>query len=84
MSWRTRKVLGRPWQDWLFTGAGVVFIMSLIPMLWTGAQVPVFTGLSTALMLYGLALAHMSYGNVMAVVTETVAATIWLMLGLGL
>lgn len=84
MTWRTYRVFGRPWQDWLFTLAGVVFIIGLIPMLLAGTDVPLFTGLSTAAMLYGFVAAHISYGNWMAVVTEFITGTIWLILGLGI
>lgn len=83
-SWKTAIVAGRPWQDWLFAVAGLVFIAGLVPMLVAGTDVPLFTGLSTAAMLYAFALAHISYGNWMSVVTETVTGTIWLLLGLGL
>ena len=84
MSWKTYKIAGRPWQDWLFSTAGVVFIIGLIPMLLAGTPVPLATGLSTAAMLYAFAAAHISYGNWMSVTTEVATATIWLMLGLGL
>lgn len=84
MSWRERKIAGRPWQDWLFAIAGVVFIIGLVPMLLAGTPVPLFTGLSTAAMLYAFAAAHVSYGNWMSVTTETTTATIWLLLGLGI
>lgn len=83
MSWRTARVLGRPWQDWLFSVAGIVFIVGLIPLLLSDADVPMFTGLSTAAMLYAFAAAHVSYGNWLSVVTELTTATIWLLLGLG-
>ncbi len=82
--WRTKRIYGRPWQDWLFSVAGCVFIVGLLPMLAAGTPVPAFTGLATALMLYLFAAAHASYGNWMSVSTETVTATIWLLLGLGL
>lgn len=83
MTWRERTVLGRPWQDWLFSVAGVVFIVGLVPLLLSNAHVPMFTGLSTAAMLYAFAAAHISYRNWMSVATELTTATIWLLLGLG-
>lgn len=80
--WKTYRIGGRPWQDWLFSVAGVVFIIGLLPMLVAGTPVPLATGLSTALMLYALAIAHVSYSNWMSVAIESVAATMWLALGL--
>lgn len=80
--WRTARIGGRPWQDWLFASAGVVFIIGLVPMLVAGTNVPLFTGLSTATMLYAFAAAHISYRNWMSVATEMSTATIWLLLGL--
>lgn len=82
--WKTAVVAGRPWQDWLFAVAGCVFIIGLVPMLVAGTDVPLFTGASTAAMLYAFALAHISYGNWMSVATEVTTGTIWLLLGLGL
>lgn len=82
-TWRNATIVGRPWQDWLFSVAGVVFIVGLVPMLLSGADVPMFTGLSTATMLYCFAAAHVSYRNWMSVCTEMTTATIWLLLGLG-
>lgn len=82
-SWRDANVAGRPWQDWLFAGAGVVFIIGLVPLLASGTPVPMFTGLATAAMLYAFAAAHVSYRNWMSVGTEMTTATIWLLLGLG-
>lgn len=83
-TWRERRIFGRPWQDWLFSVAGLVFIVGLVPMLLAGTHVPMFTGLSTAVMLYAFAAAHISYRNWMSVSTELTTATIWLLLGLGL
>ncbi len=80
---REWRVGGRPWQDWLFSAAGVVFIVGLVPLLAADTQVPLFTGLTTAVMLYLFAVAHASYGNWMSVATEIVTATVWLLLGLG-
>ncbi len=81
MSWKTYRIAGRPWQDWLFSCAGIVFILSLVPLVLSGADIPPVTAFSTAVMLYALAVAQVSYGNWMSVATETVAASLWVVLG---
>lgn len=82
-SWKTARVAGRPWQDWLFSVAGGVFVAGLIPMLVAGTRVPLMTGLTTAALLYAFAVAHASYGNWLAVLTECCTATVWLLLAVG-
>lgn len=82
-SWRTWRVVGRPWQDVVFAVGEVVFLVALVPLLWTRTQVPVYTGLSTGLMLYLFGLCQLSYRNWMTLVLGLTTATIWVLLGLG-
>lgn len=81
--WRTRRFLGRPWQDLGFTAAGIVFLVGLMPLLWLGYSIPPATGLSTAIMLYGIVVCQVSYGNWLAVIETLFTATVWLLIGFG-
>lgn len=83
-TWRTYKFFGRPWQDLLFAIGEVVFLASLVP-LWfkENANVPLFTGAATALMLYAFMVAHISYRNWITVTLSFVTATLWLLIGFG-
>lgn len=83
MTWRTYKIYGRPWQDVTFAVGEVVFLVALVPLLWTHTQVPLYTGLSTALMLYAFGVCQFSYQNWITLVLGVTTATIWLLLGLG-
>lgn len=83
MSWRTRKFFGRPWQDLLFAVGEVVFLATLLPLLFSNADVPFFTGAGTAVMLYSFAVAHISYRNWITVALTLITATLWLLIGLG-
>lgn len=82
--WRTKRVLGRPWQDLLFSIGEAVFLVSLGPLLFTDANIPLFTGLATAAMLYSFAAAQASYRNWITLTLTSLTATIWLLLGLGI
>lgn len=83
MSWRTAKVFGRPWQDLIFAVGEVVFLVALVPLLWTNTRVPLYTGLSTGIMLYLFGLCQLSYRNWITVALGLTTATIWVALGLG-
>ena len=83
MSWRTRQVLGRPWQDIVFAVGEVVFLITLAPLLFRRTNVPLLTGLGTAAMLYTFMLAHISYRNWITVSLTWVTATLWVLIGLG-
>jgi len=84
-SWRNQTVLGRPWQDLLFAVGEVVFLISLVPLLFQDdANVPLFTGLATGFMLYAFTLAHVSYRNWITVTLSTITATIWVLVGFGI
>jgi hypothetical protein len=82
-SWRTRRFFGRPWQDIIFAIGEIVFLTTLIPLLFVEANVPLFTGLGTAIMLYTFTLAHVSYSNWITVGLTTITATLWVLIGLG-
>lgn len=82
-TWNTRKFAGRPWQDILFAVGEIVFLTSLIPMLFTDTNVPLFTGLATAIMLYAFTLAHVSYSNWITVGLSSLTATLWVLIGFG-
>lgn len=83
MDWRNHRVVGRPWQDVIFAIGEVVFLFSLVPLLFVDAHVPLFTGLATGGMLYAFMLAHISYGNWITVMLSFVTATLWVLIGLG-
>lgn len=83
MSWREYKIVGRPWQDIVFAIGEVVFLIALVPLLWTRTKVPVYTGLSTGLMLYLFGLCQLSYRNWITLALGLTTATIWILLGLG-
>lgn len=82
--WRTAKVLGRPWQDLLFAIGEVVFLLTLVPLWLSNAEVPLFTGLGTGFMLYAFMMAHISYRNWITVTLSFVTATLWVLIGLGI
>lgn len=80
----SRAVLGRPWQDWVFAIGEVVFLVSLLPILFDGnANVPAVTGLVTAAMLYGFLACQISYRNWMTAALTVVTATVWVLIGVG-
>jgi hypothetical protein len=83
VTWRTCTFLGRPWQDLTFAVGEVVFLVALVPLLFSNARVPSYTGLSTAAMLYLFAVAQFSYRNWITLSLCWVTATLWLLLGLG-
>lgn len=83
VSWRTRRFFGRPWQDLIFAVGEVVFLATLVPLLFRDSNVPLFTGLGTALMLYAFVAAHISYRNWITVFLSTVTATLWVLIGMG-
>lgn len=83
MTWRERKVFGRPWQDVIFAIGEIVFLVSLVPLVTTDSNVPALTGLATAFMLYAFTAAHVSYRNWITVVLSLVTATLWLLIGFG-
>lgn len=83
-TWRTRKILSRPWQDLIFAVGEIVFLASLFPVLAdNSAHVPAFTGIATAIMLYAFMAAHVSYRNWITVTLTFVTATLWVLIGLG-
>lgn len=82
-TWRTRRFLGRPWQDLLFAAGEVVFLVTLVPVLMVDANVPLLTGLGTAAMLYAFMVAHVSYRNWITVALTALTATLWVLIGLG-
>lgn len=82
--WRSRTILGRPWQDMIFAVGEVVFLVSLAPLVFADdANVPLATGLATAFMLYTFAGAHVSYRNWITVTLTLLTATLWVLIGLG-
>jgi hypothetical protein len=81
--WRTFKIFGRPWQDLIFAVGEVVFLATLIPMLFRDTNVPLFSGIGTAFMLYTFLLAHVSYRNWITVTLTFFTATLWVLIGLG-
>lgn len=82
-NWRTYRVVGRPWQDLVFAVGEVVFLVALVPLLWENARIPLYTGLSTAIMLYAFGACQLSYRNWITLALGLTTATIWLLLGLG-
>lgn len=78
-----RTICGRPWQDVIFAVGEVVFLVALVPLLWTSTHVPAYTGFSTAAMLYLFGLCQYSYRNWITLGLGLTTATIWLLLGLG-
>ena len=83
MSWRTAKVAGRPWQDLVFALGEIVFLVALVPLLFTDTRIPLYTGLSTGIMLYLFGLCQLSYHNWITLALGLTTATIWILLGLG-
>lgn len=81
--WRSARILGRAWQDLVFAIGEVVFLIALVPLLWTDTRVPLYTGLSTGLMLYLFGLCQFSYRNWITLGLGLTTATIWILLGLG-
>lgn len=82
--WRSAKFCGRPWQDLVFSAGEVVFLIALAPSLFArGTHIPVYTGLSTSLMLYAFGAVQASYRNWLTLGLGLTTATIWLLLGLG-
>lgn len=84
IDWRTAKIFGRPWQDWLFSIGEVVFLLTLIPLWIANTDVPLFTGLGTGLMLYAFMVAHVSYQNWITVFLSFITATLWVLIGFGI
>lgn len=84
MTWKTWKLAGRPWQDLIFAIGEIVFLISLVPLLFTDTNVPAFTGIASAIMLYAFLAAHVSYSNWITVALTFVCATLWLLIGLGI
>lgn len=82
--WRTRRFFGRPWQDLLFGAGEIVFLFSIVPLLFTHVRIPLFTGLATGLMLYSFAVAQASYKNWITLFLTSVTGTVWIVLGLHL
>ena len=57
-------IFGRPWQDLAFAAGEIVLLIGLFAMLLDSeANVPAVTGFVTAIMLYVLTIAHISYRN---------------------
>lgn len=83
MTWRERRFFGRPWQDLIFAVGEIVFLVSLIPLLFRDSNVPLATGLATGFMLYTFMLAHVSYRNWITVSLTLVTATLWVLIGAG-
>jgi hypothetical protein len=83
VSWRTAKVAGRPWQDLVFALGEIVFLVALVPLLFTDTRIPLYTGLSTGIMLYLFGLCQLSYRNWITLTLGLTTATIWILLGLG-
>lgn len=83
MTWRTWRVFGRPWQDIVFAVGEVVFLIALVPLLWEHSRIPLYTGLSTGIMLYLFGLCQFSYRNWITLALGLTTATIWVLLGLG-
>lgn len=83
MNWRTAKFAGRPWQDLVFAAGEIVFLVALVPLLFTNTRIPVYTGLSTGAMLYLFGLCQFSYRNWITLALGLTTATIWVLLGLG-
>lgn len=81
--WRYRRYFGRPWQDIIFSIGEVVFLIALIPLLFTDSKVPTYTGLSTGAMLYLFGLCQFSYRNWITLTLSLITATIWILLGVG-
>lgn len=82
-TWRTKKFFGRPWQDLIFAVGEIVFLITLVPLLFRDTNVPLLSGLGTAFMLYTFVLAHISYRNWITVSLTGVTATLWILIGLG-
>ncbi len=82
-NWRTRRFLGRPWQDIVFFTGGLVFLVSLIPLLFRHTNIPWYAAMSTSAMLYVFVLVQVSYRNWLTVCETTLTATCWLLIGLG-
>lgn len=82
-SWRTWTLFGRPWQDLIFAAAEIVFLIALVPLLWSNTYVPPYTGLTTGLTLYLISLCQFSYRNWLTVALGVTAATVWVLLGFG-
>lgn len=82
-NWRTAKVFGRPWQDLTFAVGEIVFLVALVPLLFTNANIPLYTGLSTGIMLYLFGLCQLSYRNWITLGLGLTTATIWILLGCG-
>lgn len=81
--WRTAKVLGRPWQDLTFAVGEIVFLVALVPLLFTDSHIPAYTGLSTGFMLLLFGICQLSYRNWITLVLGLTTAVIWILLGLG-
>lgn len=84
MSWREAKWFGRPWQDVIFSFGEIAFLIALVPLLFrANVEVGAFTGLLSAFWLYTFVVAHVSYRNWITVGLTTLAATLWVLIGLG-
>lgn len=82
MSTTIKKLLPKKWQDAVFFVGEIVFLTSLIPVLWSPHKPPWGTSLATAFMLYTFLLVHRSYKLWFTFSLTLVTASIWLTLGL--
>lgn len=77
------KVFGRPWQDLVFATGEVVFLVALIPLLFTNSHVPAYTGFSTGAMLALFGVCQASYRNWITLALTLITALVWVLLGFG-
>ena len=81
--WAHWRVLGRPWQDVMFSIGQIVFLVSLVPLLLSDHDVPALTALATAGMLTAFLAAHVSYRNWFTVAPTAVTVVVWALIGFG-
>lgn len=70
------------WQDLILTIGSLIFIVSLLPMLFTSSKPPRFTALTTGTTLLAFAGVYASKSLPFACVTTALSAAIWLGIGL--
>lgn len=65
------------WQDLVFALGSIVFIIALVPTIFSGKKPSIWTSVPTCLVLYAFALTYLEMGFEFAAATTFVSATLW-------
>ena len=65
------------WQDWVFTIGNWVFILALLPSVWSKSKPALLTSLSTCVVLLTFALAFATMGLFLTALSTVVSSLVW-------